>query len=93
MHGGDGRLQSIRTDAAGRQRLLHQAAAFRDLRVVPERSILVVEQHQFAVRGHARGAAGVVQQHQREQPVCFRFGQQLHEQAPERDGLGWRGRA
>ena len=54
---------------------------------VPERAVLVLEQHEVAVRRGARRAARLVQQHQREQAHRLGLGQQLDEQAPEADRL------
>ena len=59
-------------------------AARGDLRRVPQRAVLVGEQHDLAV-AQARLAARVVQQHQRQQAVHLGLvGHQLGERAPER---------
>ena len=59
-----------------------------DLRAIPARAVLVLEQHELAVRRRARLAARVVEQHQREEAARLgRAGQQLGEQAPEADRL------
>ena len=59
-----------------------------DLRLVPLAAILVLEQNNVAIRGRARGAAGVVQQHEGEQPGDRRApGQQFLEQPAKADRL------
>ena len=59
-----------------------------DLRGVPQRAVLVGEQHEIAVT-EARGAAGVVQQHHRQQGVHLGLvGHQLGERPAEPDRLG-----
>ena len=60
----DRRLQDVRAATAQRQRAVEHGSAFRDLRRVPERPVLVGEQHERAV-GEARLTPGVVQQHER----------------------------
>ena len=54
--------------AVAGQGCLQDAHALGDLGVVPSGAVLFVEGDQCAVLVDARGAAGVVQQHQREQP-------------------------
>ena len=51
------------------QRLFHQLQAFGDLRTIPQRAILLFQQHDVAACGLAPGAARVVQQHQRQQSL------------------------
>ena len=64
----DGRLQGeAPRGAAHPQRPLDAGGAARDRLAVPEAPVLVGQQHQRAVVAGARGAAGVVQRHQREQ--------------------------
>ena len=48
MHGGDRRLERIRTDFRRGQRSLHKPDPFGDLLAVPERSILILKQDDFA---------------------------------------------
>jgi hypothetical protein len=69
--------------AAGVERAGDEPGAFCNLRLVPQRPILVIQQDHFTLRGDAGRPPRVVQQHQREQPECFGLGQQLHQQAAE----------
>ena len=48
VHSGDGGLQCIGSEAARLQRLLDKRAALGNLLLVPERTILIVEQHELA---------------------------------------------
>nr|QPG01998.1 hypothetical protein WM98B_00145 [Acinetobacter nosocomialis] len=68
--------------------MLDQGRAFGDQRPVPPRTVLLVEEHQIALRGRARIAARLLQQHQRKQPDGLRFGEQLGEQTAKPDRLG-----
>ena len=72
----------------GAQRGFDQRRALVDLRAVPARPVLLLEQHDVARLVQAGRAPRVVQQHEREQPL--RLGvrrQQLDQHAPEPDGL------
>ena len=80
-------LQDVRPAAAQGERTVEHRLALGDLRPVPERAVLVGEQHELAV-AEARLAAGVVQQHQREQGLHLGLvGHQLGERAAEPDRL------
>ena len=46
---GDGRLDGVRPGVAARQRPLQELSALADLLLVPQRTILVVEQHDLTV--------------------------------------------
>ena len=46
------------------QRVFHQLQTFGDLFTVPQRAILLFQQHDIAARRLARSAARVMQQHQ-----------------------------
>src|SRR6266540_682204 len=70
------------------KRPFHEPYSLRDLIAVPQRAILIVEQDQVAGRGGAGGAAGFVQQHQREQAKRLRLRQQLDQQPTQPDCLG-----
>ena len=83
VDGSDCRLHRIRAHAAGVERAADQPRAFRDLGLVPERSVLVIEQDHFSLGGDAGRPPRVVQQHQREQAEGFGLRQQLHQQAAE----------
>ena len=48
MHGGNRRLQRVRTEPAAGQRPLDERAALGNLLAVPARAVLIVEQHQLA---------------------------------------------
>ena len=95
---GDARPVGDRRDVLERDRRLHpvlvarraggERAALLDLVRVPQRAVLVVEQHQPPVGVDARVAARVVQEHQREQPARLGpLGHQLGQQAAEPDRL------
>ena len=59
-----------------------------DLLLVPERAVLIGEQDQLAIR-EPRLAAGVVRQHQGEQPVHLRLVRhQLGQRTVDADRLG-----
>ena len=80
--------------AAGAARASSMARRLVDLRPVPARAVLLLQRHQVAGGVHAGGAAGVVQQHQGEQPLGLRLvGHQRHEQPGQPDRLRGRGRA
>ena len=64
----DRRLRLVLAQAVPRERALQDLDAFGDQRGVPAAAVLRGERHQRAVRAGAGRAAGVVQQHQREQP-------------------------
>ena len=87
VHRGDRRLQRVRTEPPQRQGALDERRSFRDLIAVPRDAILIGEQNQLAVGRRARGAARLVQQHQREQPDRLGLRQQLDQQPSEPDRL------
>ena len=88
MQGRDRRLQDVRPAPAERQGALEPRSSRSDLLGVPERPVLIGEEDDAAV-GEACLAAGVVHQHQRQQPVHLRLvGHQLCERVPEPDRLG-----
>ena len=87
VHGCDSRLDRIGADPASRQRPLDQRQTLADLRPVPERTVLVVEQDQLPGRRRARRAARVVKQHQREKSQRFRLRQQFDEKPSQADRL------
>ncbi len=85
---GDRRLHDVGPAAAQRERAVEHRPARGDLAGVPQRAVLVGEQHELAV-AEARRAAGVVQQHQRQQAVHLGLvGHQLGQRAAEPDRLG-----
>jgi hypothetical protein len=67
MHGRDRGQQLILAHGFLRQRRAGERHAFGDRLPIPARAILLVERNQFATRSGARRAAGVGQEHQREQ--------------------------
>ena len=69
----DRSLQCVSTEAAGVQGFLHQGHALRDLRPVPKRAVLIVEQNQLSGRRGSSGATGFLEQHQGKQPGYLRF--------------------
>ena len=89
MAGGDGRLDLIRTRPPAPQRGLQDSDALADLRRVPQRTVLVLQRHQVAASVQPRGAARVVQQHQRQQAGRLRFvGHQPGQHPGQPDRLG-----
>jgi hypothetical protein len=67
VKGGDRGLQRIRSGSAAAQGALDPFAAFGNLRAIPTRAVLILEQYQIAGGVHARVTPRVVQQHQRDQ--------------------------
>ena len=68
-------------------RALDELGSLFDLQTVPERSVLILEQHQLAGRARPRGPSSFVKQHQRKQPEDFGFGQQFREKPSQPDCL------
>ena len=66
MECSNGRLQLVWSDTMQSQCLLHQAQPFLNLFAVPQRPVLIFEQHQFAFRCDPGVAPRIVQQHQRQ---------------------------
>src|SRR5438105_84319 len=66
VEGGDRRLHLIRAATTLRERSVEHAPPLVDLRAVPERAILPLEQHELGSR--AGVAPRVLEEHQREQP-------------------------
>ena len=87
MQRGDRRLQHVGAAPAQRKRAVERRAPRLDLPAVPQRPVLLGEQHQLAA-AHARRAARVVQEHQRQQPTDLRLvGHQLVQRASQADRL------
>ena len=80
MDGSNRALQSIRADAAGRQRAPLPMRCPAQSAAVPERSVLVAGKTRSGSRMCAR-AARFLQQRQREKTGYFRFRQQFVEQS------------
>src|SRR2546423_512484 len=81
-----GRFSVIVWTAPSRERPIEHALALVDLRAVPERAILLLEQHELGPR--AGVAARVLEQHLREQPERLGLvGHEPREQPPEPDRL------
>src|SRR4029453_4818745 len=60
----------------------------RELAQVPQRPVLIAEQHEI-LTGEPGPPPGVVDHHQREQPVCLRFVRhERGEHSPQVDGFG-----
>jgi hypothetical protein len=97
MERGDRGLDRIGARAARRERALRERDAFRDLRAIPSRAVLILQHDHVTRRVDPRGATGVVQQHQREQRGRLtHVGQEPREQAPRRIASpvsSWRTRA
>jgi hypothetical protein len=82
MDRGDRGVELVRTRAAQPGRALDQPGRRRDRWLVPQRAILVFEQHQAAPRVQACRPAPQVQPNQRQQAERFGLvGQQPHQQA------------
>jgi hypothetical protein len=83
VQGGDRRLHEVRAAAVEGQRPVKRSAALGDLRLVPERSVLLGQQDELAA-AEARLAARVEQQHERQEGVYLRLvGHQLGERPAE----------
>lgn len=81
-------LQLERAGLAAAQARSYELVAFTDQRPVPTAAVLVGEANHRPVGSHASGAAGLREQHQREQPDGFGFiGHQLDEGPPEPDSF------
>ena len=74
VQGRDRRLDLIATRLSEPQRPVQYANPFLDLSPVPARAVLVGQQDQLPLRAGTRGAARVVEQHQREQPERLGLG-------------------
>jgi hypothetical protein len=84
----DRRLDDVRLTAAERERPVEHSPSLLDLVEIPERAILVAEEDDGSVC-EPRAAAGIVEEHQRQQSVHLRLvGHQLGERPPEPDRLG-----
>ena len=79
MHGGDRRLQRVRSEAPRQKRAFHERRALRNLRPVPERAILIRKEDEFSRRRGACDAPRLLQQHKREQ-ADLRLRQQFDQQ-------------
>ena len=88
VNGSDSRLQRVGAEPAGGERPFDQCDRLADLGPIPQRTVLLAEQHDLARRRGPRGVTRLVQQHQREQPDCFGLGQQLHQQSTQAYRLG-----
>ncbi len=87
MHGRDGGLQLVRPDRVLAERSFEQADALRDLGRVPQVAALVGERDRESLVVRSCTAAGVGQQHEREQARGLRLiRQQLvqHPRQPDR---------
>ena len=78
----DGRLDLERAGPAAAQRPFQDDGALRDLGLVPERAVLLVQGDQVAVRADPGRAARIVQQHQREHAVRLGLVWHQHRQHP-----------
>ena len=89
MKGGDRCLHRIGLRRSGRaQRLLDQRQALGDLLPVPKRAVLLFQEHDVPDSSLAAGAAGIMQQHQREQASDLAAaGHQRVEQPSQSDRL------
>ncbi len=70
---GDGGLDLVAAGPLDGQRRLQDAHAFSDLAGVPQAPVLPVEGDDPALGVESRREAGVVEEHQREQPARLRF--------------------
>ena len=85
----DRRLDLVRPGPAHPQRAIQERLALVDLGAVPAAAVLVLEEHELAVRPGPRVAPRVVQEHQREQAERLGLvGHELGEDARQPDRLG-----
>ena len=88
MERGECRLDDVRAAAIERQRPVQGRTSLRDLVEIPERAVLVSQEHHRPV-GEPCVPPRVADQHQRHEPMHLRFvGHQLGECSPEPDRLG-----
>jgi hypothetical protein len=84
---GDPGLELVRPRRAQGEAALERQPALLDLAAVPERPVLLIEQHELSVP-HPRLAPRVLEEQQRVQPVHLRLvGHQRREQRGEADRL------
>ena len=89
VDGVDRRLDLVRPGTIAAQAVADDALAFREQRPIPRAAVLIAEADEQAVGVDARGAAGVNQQHQRQQPEGLVLaGQEPGQHAPEADRFG-----
>ncbi len=88
MQRGDRRLDRVLAATAEREGTVQRRPSLLDLALVPERAVLLGQQHHGAV-GEAGLAAAVVQLHQRQQGVDLGLvGHQFDQRPPQPDRLG-----
>ena len=88
VQGCDRRLQLVRARHPQRQPALERRARLRNLAGVPERPVLVVEEHESSGTGNPRVAACVLEEEKRVQPVGLRLvGHECREQQRQPDRL------
>ena len=87
MDRGDRRLQRVGAEAARRQRPIDQAEALGDRRAVPERAVLVGEEHELARWRGASRTPRFVKEHQGQETEALGLGEELDEQPAEPDRL------
>src|SRR5689334_22375661 len=86
---GDCRLQLVGARDAECKRAVERCAALLDLGVIPERAILILEEHKLAFGGDAGVSPRVLEEQQRVKPVRLGLvGHERREQEREADGLG-----
>ena len=88
MKGGDRGLGLVFAQPVSRQRRLQERHPLGDQRRVPQVPVLFGQRHQRTMRRGASRSAGVVQQHQRQQPGCFRIIDQRGQLTRQPDRLG-----
>ncbi|HEX7300644.1 MAG TPA: hypothetical protein VF257_16720 [Solirubrobacteraceae bacterium] len=89
VQGGDGGLELVRPGAAQAQGAIEDVLALLDALEVPAAAVLVGQRDVRPVVRDARGAAGVVDEHERQQAGGLGVvGHELGQQACEADGLG-----
>jgi hypothetical protein len=85
VHRGDGGLDRVRTEPARGERGFDERHPLGDAVAVPQRAILVFEEHDVAGGRSARGAARILQQQEREEPDRPPARQELDQQARDPD--------
>ena len=88
MQRGDRRLRLVLAEPIARERGLQDGDPLGDELVVPQAPVLVGERHDPSVRSGAAAPAGVVQQHQGEQPVDLGVVHRRRQLPGESDRLG-----
>ena len=88
MERGDRRLRLVFAELIAGERRLGNADALGDQSCVPPAAVLIGERHDASVRSGAAAAAGMVQEHEAEQPVDLGVVHQRSQLPGQPDRLG-----